>query len=76
MGLGEASFPVTTMASVAGDLFPSGATYDVKIGILNRQHRSLVNFVSTVRQATAELHGKGNAPGALISPRRHFVCGS
>ena len=54
------------MATATTLLFPWSDTFSVKIGIIDLQHKGLVNYVNTLHQAMAEGHGK-DALGKILS---------
>ena len=46
------------MATATALLFPWSDTFSVKIGIIDMQHKNLVNFINELHQAMVEGHGK------------------
>lgn len=46
------------MATATALLFPWSDTFSVKIGIINMQHKNLVNIVNDLHQAMVAGHGK------------------
>jgi hemerythrin len=46
------------MATVTAPLFPWSDTYSVRIGVIDVQHKNLVNIINELHQAMVEGHGK------------------
>ena len=56
------------MAIAAPPLFPwSDDTYSVKIGLIDTQHKNLVNIINELHQAMLERQGKERLGGTLSS---------
>jgi len=54
------------MAIATAQLFPWSDTYSVKIGIIDMQHKNVVNIVNELHQAMVTGHGKEQLRGTNL----------